>query len=506
MTRRAILSVHDKAGLPAFGRGLARMGYELYSTGGTLRTLEEAAVDVRPITDLTGMPEMLGGRMKTLHPGVHGGILAKRDDPAQLASLEQQHLRTIDLVCVNLSPFAETAARPSVPYDDVVERIDVGGPGLIRSAAKNHRSVIVVVRPERYSEILMTLGREGDLDPDFRRRLAAEAFAQTAAYDARIASWLRREDPFPPDLVIAGQLAQHLRYGENPHQQAAFYRLGPDTGGLGSARQLQGAELSFNNLQDAAVAFAVAREFQRPAAAIVKHTNPCGVAVAHSLQEAYANAYDCDRESAVEGVVAMNRPLDRATAERIAPIVVEVVLAPSVDEDAAAVLAEKSKVRVLAAGPVRTPGMDVRAGPGGFLVQTWDRRGFDREACRVITEKEPTDEEWDQLSFAWLVVKHVKSRAVVCARGSAAVGIGAGQMSEVDAAVIATHRAGDRAHGAVMASDAYIASVGAVEEGLRAGVTAIIQPGGSVRDAEMTAAANRARAAMVMTGERHFRH
>ncbi|MFZ0215865.1 MAG: bifunctional phosphoribosylaminoimidazolecarboxamide formyltransferase/IMP cyclohydrolase, partial [Candidatus Dormiibacterota bacterium] len=377
MTKRALLSVHDKGGLPAFGRGLVRLGYELYSTGGTMRELEEASVDVRPIADLTGLPEMLGGRMKTLHPGVHGGILARRDDPTHLAALEQHHLSTIDLVCVNLTPFAETAARPSVVFDDVLEQIDVGGPAMIRSAAKNHQSVIVIVRPERYSEVLMTLGRDADLDEDFRRRLAAEAFAHTAAYDARIATWLRRDEAFPTDLVIAGSLAQHLRYGENPHQAAAFYRLGPDVGGLGSARQLQGAELSFNNLLDAASAFSLAREFERPAAAIVKHTNPCGVAVARSLQEAYGAAYDCDRASALEGVVAVNRPLDRTTAERIASIVVEVVIAPSVDDDAVELLAQKPKVRLLAAGPVRTQGLDIRSMPGGFLAQTWDRRGFD---------------------------------------------------------------------------------------------------------------------------------
>ncbi|MGH7920118.1 MAG: bifunctional phosphoribosylaminoimidazolecarboxamide formyltransferase/IMP cyclohydrolase [Candidatus Dormibacteraceae bacterium] len=506
MPKRAVLSVSDKGGLPAFARGLVRLGYELFSTGGTRRALEEASVDSRPVSDLTGFPEILAGRIKTMHPGVHGGLVARRDDAVDVAALEQHHLPTIDLVCVNLAPFAEVAARPSVDVDEVLDQIDIGGPAVIRSAASNFRSVIVLVRPERYSEVLSRLNRDGELEEDFRWRLAAEAFAHTAAYDARIANWLRRDEAFPIDLVIAGSLAQHLRYGENPHQQGAFYRLGPEPGGLGSARQLQGAELSFNNLQDAAAASSLVREFDRPAAAIVKHMSPCGVALSGTLVEAYGKALACDERAAPGGVVALNRPLDAPTAEQIATILVEVVIAPSVDEEALEVLSHQPKVRLLAAGPVRQPGLDVRAMGGGFLAQTWDQAGFDREACRVVSRRAPTEAEWEQLGFAWLVCKHVKSSAIVYAKDHAAIGVGAGQMTRVEAAEVASRRAGERARGAVMASDAFFPTPEGIEVGLVAGVTAIIQPGGSVRDAEALAVVDAAGAAMVVTGERHYRH
>ncbi|MBO0701544.1 MAG: bifunctional phosphoribosylaminoimidazolecarboxamide formyltransferase/IMP cyclohydrolase [Candidatus Dormibacteraeota bacterium] len=504
--RRAILSVNDKGGLPAFARGLMRLGYELYSTGGTRRALDEASVDSRPVSDLTGFPEMLGGRIKTLHPAVHGGLVARRDNPVEMAALEQYRLPTIDLVCVNLAPIAELAARPGMDVDEALDMVDIGGPALIRSAASNYRSVIVIVRPERYTEVLTDLNREGDVEEDFRRRLAAEAFAHASAYDARLAAWLRRDEPFPIDLVLAGSLAQHLRYGENPHQQAAFYRLGPEPGGLGSARQLQGAELSFNNIQDAAAASSLVREFDRPAAAIIQHTNPCGVGIAGTLADAYRKALDCDRAAAVGGVVAFNRPLDAATAEQLVSILIEVVIAPSVDDGALKVLSRQPKVRLLAAGPVRQPGLDVRAIGGGFLAQTWDQTGFDRDACRVISDRPPTDQEWEQLGFAWLVCKHAKSSAIVYVNDSAAVGIGTGQLTRVEAAQVASERAGSRARGGVMASDAFFATPEAIEVGLRAGITAIIQPGGSMRDAEAMTVVDAADAAMVVTGERHYRH
>jgi phosphoribosylaminoimidazolecarboxamide formyltransferase/IMP cyclohydrolase len=504
--KRALLSVSDKAGLAAFARGLARLDYELYSTGGTLRALEEASLDARPVSELTGFPEILDGRVKTLHPAIHGGLLARRDDPAHLETLERHGLVPIDLVCVNLYPFAETAARPDAQFEDVLEQIDIGGPSMIRSAAKNHKSVIVVVRPERYGDVLAALGRNGDVDADFRLRLAAEAFGHTAAYDSMIAAWLRRDEAFPTELSIGGTLAQQLRYGENPHQQAAFYRIGGTRGGLGTAEQLQGTDLSFNNLQDASAAFELAAEFDRPAAAIIKHTNPCGLAVGSTIAEAYAKAFDCDRVSAFGGVVALNRPLDATTAAEIGSIFVEVVIAPSVEVEAAEVLREKPKVRVLAAGPAPNPGFHVRSVPGGFLAQTWDARGFDRRVCRIASERQPTEEEWDQLEIAWLTAKHVKSNAIVLAREGAAVGIGAGQMSRVESAQLAAQRAGERARGSVMASDAFFPFPDGVEAGIQAGVTAIIQPGGSMRDSEAVAAADQAGAAMVMTGERHFRH
>jgi phosphoribosylaminoimidazolecarboxamide formyltransferase/IMP cyclohydrolase len=507
-SKRALLSVSNKAGLAAFGRGLARLGFELYSTGGTALALEEASVEVQPVSRLTGFPEILDGRVKTLHPAVHAGLLARRDVPEHVEALSEHGFHTIDLLCVNLYPFAETAARADAEFEEVVEQIDVGGPAMLRAAAKNHADVVVVARPERYSEVLNALGA-GGVSSDLRQRLAAEAFAHTAAYDAQIAGWLRgrsSQEDFPAELSLAGSLAQHLRYGENPHQQAAFYRAGPEPGGLGSARQLQGPELSYNNIQDAAAAYDLVNEFASPAAAIVKHTSPCGLAVAGQLTDAYRKAYECDTTSAFGGVVALNRELETATAEQIAAIFVEVVVAPAVTAAACEVLARKTKLRLLEAPPMRAGELQVRTVPGGFLAQTWDERGFDRAVCRVVSRRRPTDEEWAQLEFAWLAAKHVKSNAIVIARELAAVGVGAGQMSRVEAVEIAVRRAGDRARGAVMASDAFFPFPDGPALGLKAGVTAIIQPGGSIRDEDVLAAVNEAGAAMVVTGERHFRH
>jgi phosphoribosylaminoimidazolecarboxamide formyltransferase / IMP cyclohydrolase len=506
LEKRALLSVSDKAGLAGFARGLARLGYELYSTGGTLRALEQAGIDAQPVSELTGFPEIMDGRVKTLHPGVHAGLLARRDDPAHMEALARHGLKTIDLVCCNLYPFSETAARAGATTEEVVEQIDVGGPTMVRAAAKNFRDVIVVVRPERYAEVLTTLNHAGTLDPDMRRTLAAEAFAHTAAYDAQIASWMREDAEPPTELTVSGTRAIPLRYGENPHQKASFYRIGLRPGGLGSMDQLQGQDLSFNNIQDASAAYKLVQEFDRPAAAIIKHTNPCGMALGATVAEAYGRAFDCDRVSAFGGVIALNRPLDAATAEQIVSIFVEVVIAPSVEKDARQILSRKPKVRVLEVGPVTSPGFDVRSVPGGLLVQEWDDAGFDRSACTVATQRRPSEEEWAQLEFGWLVCKHVKSNAIVLARDFAAVGVGAGQMSRVEAVQLAVSRAADRARGTVMASDAYFPFPDGVECAIDAGVTAIIQPGGSIRDAESVRASDAANLAMVMTGRRHFRH
>ena len=510
MPKRALLSVSNKGGLPAFARGLARLGYELYSTGATQRALEEASLDVRSVSELTDFPEILGGRVKTLHPGVHGGLLARRGVPEDVQQLEALGLKLIDLVCVNLYPFADTLARPGVGFSELLEQIDVGGVAMVRAAAKNHADVIVVVRPERYSEVLSAL-QESRMDGTLRRRLAAEAFAHTAVYDSQIASWLQgaiSEGPpaFPPELSVGGQLARPLRYGENPHQSAAFYRLGPDPGGLGSARQLQGPELSYNNIQDAAAAYDLVGEFARPAVAIIKHTNACGLALADDLATAYQRAYECDTQSAFGGVVAVNRLLDVPTAERIIAVKTDVVLAPALAPDAVEVLERRKGLRVLEVGPVRSRGLQVRSVPGGFLAQDWDDRGFRREEAKVVSRRQPTSEEWEQLEVAWLTVKHVRSNAIVLVRELAAVGVGAGQMSRVEAAEIAVRRAGQRAAGSVMASDAFFPFADGVEVGLKAGATAVIQPGGSVRDPEVIAAVDAAGAAMVVTGERHFRH
>jgi phosphoribosylaminoimidazolecarboxamide formyltransferase/IMP cyclohydrolase len=505
---RALLSVSDKTGLSAFARGLQRLGYELYATGSTLSAIVDAAVDAKPVSDLTGFPEMMDGRIKTLHPGVHAGLLARRDKPEHMEALRDHELKEIDLLCCNLYPFVDTVTRPDVTFEQAVENIDIGGPAMIRAAAKNSESVVVVVRPERYAEILTSL-HEGGPDPKMRRRLAAEAFAHTAAYDAWIAAYLRVGAPeFPQELSFAGRLARSLKYGENEHQRAAFYRYGPNPGGLGGVDQLQGKELGFNNIQDAAAAFQLVNDFDRPAAAIVKHMNPCGLAIADDLARAYMRAYECDPTSAFGGIVAVNRPLDRSTAEQIVQIVTHVVIAPEVLEESIEVLARRKGMIVLAAQPPR-PGLfdyDVRSVPGGFLVQDWDRASFDRAACVVTTRRAPTEDEWEQLRLAWIAVKHVKSNAIVLFKNCAAVGVGAGQMSRVEAVQIAVRRAGEQARGSVMASDAFFPFPDGLEEGIRAGVTAAIQPGGSMKDGEVVAAADAAGIAMVVTGHRHFKH
>jgi phosphoribosylaminoimidazolecarboxamide formyltransferase/IMP cyclohydrolase len=506
---RALLSVSDKTGLAAFARGLHRLGYELFATGSTLKTLTDAAVDVRPVSDLTGFPEMMDGRIKTLHPGVHAGILARRDRPEHMESLRQHGLSEIDLVCCNLYPFVETVTRPDATFEDAIEHIDIGGPTMIRAAAKNHESVVVVVRPERYADLLSALNG-GGVDAAMRQRLAAEAFAHTAGYDAWIAAYLRGSGAgaFPPEMAFAGLLTKPLKYGENEHQRAAFYRFGPDPGGLGGAHQVQGKELGFNNIQDASAAFQLVCDYDRPAAAIVKHMNPCGLAVADDIATAYRLAYECDRVSAFGGVVAVNRPLDRSTAEQIVQIVTHVVIAPAVLDECVEVLARRKAMIVLAAQPAR-PGAfdyDVRSVPGGFLLQDWDRAGFDRGSSTVVTRRSPTEAEWEQLGLAWTAVKHVKSNAIVLFKDDAAVGVGAGQMSRVEAVQIAVRRAGSRAQGSVMASDAFFPFPDGLEEGIRAGVTSAIQPGGSMKDADVIAAADAAGVAMVVTGRRHFRH
>ncbi|HEY8810881.1 MAG TPA: bifunctional phosphoribosylaminoimidazolecarboxamide formyltransferase/IMP cyclohydrolase [Candidatus Dormibacteraeota bacterium] len=506
MPRRALLSVSDKSGLPDFARSLAALGFELYSTGGTLEALKEEGIQASPVSDLTGFPEILDGRVKTLHPGVHGGLLARRDKPEHLAALTEHGLKTIDLLCVNLYPFVATATREGVSSEEVIENIDIGGPAMIRAAAKNHEAVLVVVRPERYADVLLELGG-GEVAPELRRELAAEAYAHTAYYDAAVAGWLR-EDLFPPELPLAGRLVQRLRYGENPHQQAGFYRLPSAIGGLGTAKQLQGGELSYNNIQDAAAAFALVSEFQHPAAAIIKHTNPCGCAISADIADAYRRAYECDPKSAYGGVVAVNRPLDAETAEQIAAIFVEVVIAPGFRPEALEAMGRKAKVRLLEIAPVHAiwGDLEFRSVPGGFLAQTPDRGRLDPEVAQVVSKRKPTEAEWEELAFAWKVVKHVKSNAIVLARDSAAVGVGAGQMSRVEAVGLAVARAGDRAKGSVMASDAFFPFPDGVEAAIAAGVTAIAQPGGSIRDKDAIAAADKAKVAMVLTGVRHFRH
>ena len=504
---KAILSVYDKTGLTDFARGLAELGFEIYSTGGTLKALEGAGVGARSVSDLTAFPEIMDGRVKTLHPGVHAGILANRGVPAHMDQLAEQGLEPIDLVAVNLYPFAATVARPGVSVEEAIENIDIGGPTMIRAAAKNHESVLVVVSPDDYGRVLDGL-RQGAVPISVRRQLAAIAYAHTAAYDSDIAAYTRELEPaegWPLQYAIAGTRAQELRYGENPHQAAALYRVGAGGLGMASAEQLQGIELSFNNIVDLDAAWELVQDLPRPGAAIVKHTNPCGAATAGSIADAYQLAYECDTTSAFGGVVALNQDCDDETARRISTIFVEAVVAPGFSPGALELFAAKKKLRVLrvAAAP---PSPVVKMVSGGFLVQSPDAGVEERSGMRSVGRREPTEAEWEQMLLAWRVVKHVKSNAIVLAQDGAAVGVGAGQMSRVESVQLAAQRAGARAAGSVLASDAFFPMTDGVEAAADAGVTAIIQPGGSVKDAEVLEVADDRGLAMVYTGRRHFRH
>ncbi len=503
----AILSVHDKRGIVDLARALARRGVRCYSTGGTEAVLREHGVPVNPISELTGFPEILGGRVKTLHPRVHGGILAL-DQPAQVQEAAAHGIALIDLVVVNLYPFAGTAAA-GAPLEELLEQIDIGGVTLLRAAAKNFARVTVLSRPEDYPLVVSELERDGATSPATRRRLALTAFSETAGYDEQIAAYLRQADGawLPERWAWIGTKAQDLRYGENPHQRAAAYRVGPP--GIIGAHQLQGGELSFNNLVDLDAAWRLVREFDQPAAAIVKHMNPCGVAQGATLAEAYAKAYEADPRAAFLGIVAVNGEVDVETAEAIARtrFRFEGLVAAAAAAAALPILARREKMRVVtvAAGS-GVPPVEARTVSGGFLVQTPDAARPNRAAMRVVTHRAPTEREWEDLLFAWRVAKHVKSNAIVLAQGSCAVGVGAGQMSRVESAELAVKRAGVRAAGSVAASDGFFPYPDGVLALARGGATAIIQPGGSARDSEAIQVANAAEIAMVFTGVRHFRH
>jgi phosphoribosylaminoimidazolecarboxamide formyltransferase/IMP cyclohydrolase len=518
---RALLSVSDKTGLIPFARALAERGVAFVSTGGTARALAEAGLAVADVAAVTGFPEMLDGRVKTLHPAIHGGILARRDLPAHEAALLSHKIAPIDLVVVNLYPFEATVARGAA-RDECIETIDIGGPSLIRAAAKNHVFVTVVTSPAQYDEALAELAAHGGATTEaLRRRFAAAAYAHTAAYDAAIAQWFAREEGevFPASLVIAAGRAQLLRYGENPHQGAALYLAGPNVPGAATARQVQGKELSYNNLNDTDAAFVLAAEFDEPAVAIIKHANPCGAAVGASLAEAYQRALACDPVSAFGGIIAVNRPLDGLAAEAMAKIFLEVLIAPELTPEAAQILARKSALRVLVTGGMPDPragGTNLRSLAGGYLLQTADTGHTEAAGLKVVTKRAPSAAETRDLLFAFTVAKHVKSNAIVYAKDGATVGIGAGQMSRVDAARIAAQKAEDAARaagasapltrGSVAASDAFFPFADGLEATIAAGSTAVIQPGGSIRDNEVIAAADRAGIAMVFTGMRHFRH
>lgn len=519
--RRALISVSDKTGLAAFAAGLTARGIALISTGGSAQALAAAGMPVTEVATVTGMPEFLDGRVKTLHPAIHGGLLARRDRPDHLAALAARGIAPIDLVVCNLYPFAATLAA-GAGREACVENIDIGGVALIRAAAKNHDAVAVVTDPADYDRVLAGLAAgDGALGSGLRRGLARKAFALTVAYDAAIAEWLAREEgaAFSETFVAAGRLAQPLRYGENPHQAAAFYRTSETRPGVATARQLQGRELSYNNYSDADAAFELVAEFAEPAAAVVKHANPCGVAIGASLREAWDKALACDPVSAFGGVVALNRPLDLDTAEAVARLFVELVIAPGADPQAAARLAARGALRLLVTGGMPDPkaaGIAFRSVAGGILVQERDSAPVDPRTWQVVTRRAPSEAETADLVFADRVVKHVKSNAIVFARMGAAVGIGAGQMSRVDAVRIAAGKAAEigRAagspvpptQGSALASDAYFPFADGLEAAIAAGAAAVIQPGGSRRDAEVIAAADAAGIAMVFSGTRRFRH
>jgi phosphoribosylaminoimidazolecarboxamide formyltransferase/IMP cyclohydrolase len=533
--RRALLSVSEKAGIVDFARGLGELDVEIVSTGGTARELAGAGISSREIEDFTGFPEMLDGRVKTLHPRLYAGLLARRDDDAHLEAAAQQEIEQVDLVCVNLYPFEQTVARGDADAQEIVENIDIGGPTMIRAAAKNNAFAAVVVDPADYEGVLQELRESGGrLSSDTRTRLAAKAFACTARYDAAIATWfaMRSYEGFPPTWNDAYEKVSDLRYGENPHQRAAFYaRVGSPTHLLDGVRQLHGKELSFNNLLDLSSARELVEEFDEPACAIVKHNNPCGCAIAASVQAAYERAFACDPQSAYGGVIALNRRVDRACAEQLSQQFIEVLLAPSFDPGALEVLGEKKNVRLLELEHWPPPSHEVESKPvlGGQLVQTRDVVSETREQMSVMTEAQPSEQQWRDLLFAWKVCRHVRSNAIVIATGDgghtagtggsgappaqpavATIGIGAGQMSRVDAVRIAVEKAQaaqpQLLAGAALASDAFFPFADGPQLAIDAGVAAIIQPGGSVRDEDVVAAVQQAGAAMVATGVRHFRH
>ncbi len=517
--KRALVSVSDKSGLAEFGRFLAGRGVEILSTGGSAKALTEAGVPVVEVASHTGFPEIMGGRVKTLHPKIHGGILARRDDTGHVAAMQEHGIGGIDMVVSNLYPFEATLAS-GADYDTCVENIDIGGPAMVRAAAKNHDFVTIVTDPADYAAVEAEMtANDGAVSAELRRRLARTAFGHTAAYDAMIAGWLAREqgEAFPERMVLAGRRTQSLRYGENPHQRAAAYAGGPARPGVVTARQLQGKALSYNNLNDTNAAFELVAEFDDPTVAIIKHANPCGVASRDSLAAAYAEALACDPVSAFGGIIAVNRALDAATAEEVAKLFAEVVIAPEIDAAAQAVLAAKKNLRVLTTGGLpdpAAPGVVVTPLAGGFLAQSRDNGRIDPAGLKVVTKRAPSARELTDMVFAFRVAKHVKSNAIVYARDGATVGIGAGQMSRVDSSRIAAWKAREAApegeapktKGSVVASDAFFPFADGLMAAVEAGATAVIQPGGSMRDEEVIAAADEAGLAMVFTGMRHFRH
>ena len=516
---RALISVSDKADIVWLARELNEMGVELVSTGGTYKILSQEDIKAVPVAEVTGFPEMLDGRVKTLHPKVHGGILADRSKPEHMRQLDYQKITPIDMVIVNLYPFAETVAREGVTREEAIEQIDIGGPTMVRAAAKNHAHVAVVVNPERYKQVIEEMKKSGgQVSEETCRELAREAFAHTAEYDTMISGYLAEEeevdgveqDDFPSALSLSFHKVSELRYGENPHQRAAIYReQRPSSGSLASGRQMAGGALSFNNILDGEAAWQCSLEFEEPACVIIKHNNPCGVAADDKLVVAYTKALDCDPVSAYGSVIAFTRPIDEATSKELVKNFVEVLLAPGYEPGALEILKGRKDMRVLQMSPREEgyyPGKDARRIHGGLLVQDYDTDLYDVDSWRCVTHARPSEDQKFDLLFAWRVAKHVKSNAIVFARNYATVGVGAGQMSRVDSVMIAAEKSKGRSAGSVLASDAFFPFPDGVERAAAAGIQAIVQPGGSLRDDEVIATCDRHGMSMLFTGKRHFRH
>jgi phosphoribosylaminoimidazolecarboxamide formyltransferase / IMP cyclohydrolase len=511
MKKRALISVSDKNGVSEFARELVNLGFEIVSTGGTKKMLQEQGVPVLGVSDVTGFPEILEGRVKTLNPFIHGGLLAKHEEADHQRQLEEHGIQPIQVVCVNLYPFQQTIEKPDVTVQDAIENIDIGGPAMLRASAKNHQSVTAVVDPADYQTVLTELKADGKTTLETRRKLAAKVFRHTAAYDALIAEYmtnLAQEDQ-PEKLTVTFELKQHLRYGENPHQQAAFYKkpLGSNFS-IAYAQQLHGKELSYNNINDADAALQIVKEFKDPAAVAVKHMNPCGVGTGKNVFEAFEKAFAADPVSIFGGIIALNREVDEKTAHKLHEIFLEIIIAPSFSEEALAILTAKKNLRLLTI-PFQQgskPERKMTTIEGGLLVQDQDRYGLDDANVTIPTKRQPTEAEWAALKLGWKVVKHVKSNAIVVTSEDMTLGIGAGQMNRVGAAEIALKQAGQKAEGAALASDAFFPMDDTVEAAAKAGITAIIQPGGSIRDADSIKKADEYGITMVFTGVRHFKH
>ena len=511
MKKRALISVSDKTGVIEFAKQLVELGFEIISTGGTKKAIHEAGIPVIGVSDVTGFPEILDGRVKTLNPLIHGGLLAKFDDPSHKAQMDEHSIDPIQIVCVNLYPFQQTIEKPDVTVEDAIENIDIGGPTMLRSAAKNHQYVAVVVDPTDYETVISDLKEVNEVRFETRRALAAKVFRHTAAYDSIIANYMTELVGIetPEKLTVTYELKQPLRYGENPHQKASFYRkpLGSKFS-IANATQLHGKELSYNNINDADAALQIVKEFTEPAAVAVKHMNPCGVGTGKDIVAAYEKAFEADPVSIFGGIIALNREVDRSTAEKMHEIFLEIIIAPSFTKEAIDILTSKKNIRLLTIpfGGNENPESKLTSIEGGLLVQDRDEYSLEHATISYPTDRKPTDEEWEALKLGWKVVKHVKSNAIVVSDAQMTLGIGAGQMNRVGSAKIALEQAGEKAKGAALASDAFFPMDDTVEAAAKAGVTAIIQPGGSIKDEDSIKKANEYGIAMVFTGVRHFKH